>query len=205
MDTWLRSLDRFGMNHRYGRRAEARNHRQLRMTVLCVSILSCSRVPDSLPLPAQYVPPAASTAPEVQTSAGLLYEMSDANASDVAVEGLLPAQVGAPMRWTNAHPRFRVHVKEPAPFDFYMRFRVIKEAFQTHGAVTVTVKLNGHSLVERQYRTEDDHELRMPVPASLAAAPGPVEIAVDVSPGWPLRGQDYGVLLQTIGLRRRGE
>ena len=175
------------------------------MAGLCVSILSCSRMPDSLPLPAQYVPPAASSAVEEQTSAGLLYEMSDANASDVALEGLLPAQKGAPMRWTNAHPRFRVQVKESAPFDFYMRFRVVKEVFQAHGAVTVAVKLNGRALVERQYRTEDDHELRVPLPADIAGTPGPVEITVDVSPGWELRGQEYGVLLQTIGLRRRAE
>ena len=167
------------------------------MAGICVCILSCSRVPDSLPVPAQFVPPPQGAAAEEQLSAGLLYEMSDANASEVAVEGLLPADQGAPMRWTNEHPRFRVHVKDTAPLDFYMRFRVIKDA----GLVTVAVKLNGRPLVERQYHTDDDHEIRVPV----APAPGPVEIAVDVTPGWPVGGDRLGVLLRTIGLRARGE
>ena len=101
------------------------------------------------------MPPTASPAAEELTSGGLLYEMADTNASDVAVEGLLPARLGAPMRWTNAHPRFRVHVKDPAPFDFYMRFRVIKESFQTQGAVTVAVKLNGRALVEKELQVTD--------------------------------------------------
>jgi len=171
------------------------------MAGLFLCILSCSRVPDSLPLPAQYSPPPVTEAQPEQISDGLLYEMSDSNATDVAMEGLLPATVGAQMRWTTAHPRFRINVKDPGPFDFYMRFRVIKEAVQAHGAVTIAVKLNGRPLVARQYRTDEDHELRVPVPAS-----GPVvDIAVDVSPGWTKDGQEYGVLLQTIGLRRRSE
>ena len=171
------------------------------MAGLFFCILSCSRVPDSLPLPAQYSPPPATEAEAEQTSDGLMYEMSDINASDVAVEGLLPAQTGARMRWTTAHPRFRINVKDPAPFDFYMRFRVIKEAVQSHGAVTIAVKLNGRPLVARKYLTDEDHELRVPVPAC-----GPtVDIAVDVSPGWTKDSQEYGVLLQTIGLRRRSE
>jgi hypothetical protein len=175
------------------------------MAGISVCILSCSRVPGSLPMPAQYVPPPSTAASEELISGGLLYEMSDANASEVAVAGLLPATQGAPMRWTNDHPRFRVHVKEPAPFDFYMRFRVIKEAVQAYGAVTITVKLNGKALVVRPYRTEEDHEIRVPVPIGLIPAPGPVEIAVDVSPGWPFRGERLGVLLRTIGLRGKDE
>jgi hypothetical protein len=171
------------------------------MAGLFFCILSCSRVPDSLPLPAQYSPPPATDAEPEQTSDGLLYEMSDVDASDVAVEGLLPAPIGAPMRWTTAHTRFRISVKNPAPFDFYMRFRVMKEAIQSHGAVSIAVKLNGRPLVARQYRTDEEHELRVPVSASGPA----VDIAVDVSPGWTKDSQEYGVLLQTIGLRRRSE
>jgi hypothetical protein len=135
-----------------------------------------------------------------------LIAMSDPDADAHILADVFPAFDDPQWRFTGLHPRFRVELQDTSRLTFYLHFFNHREALQARGPVTITVNINGKKLLSQRFTLEGGHEVRRVVPDGFITRPGPVEIALDISPPWHYPGADtYGVLIHAIGFEQASQ
>lgn len=154
-------------------------------------------------MPAQYtMPPGEDPRVPPPDPNRALVLMSEPDAVNFIVQDVLETREGVEWRTTGAHPKFRFPRVEPGRLDFYLRCFVAPDHLKIRGEVLLTVSINGHALGRVDVRRPGILEQRLPIPGGFLAAPGPVELAMDVDPLWG-EERNAGVLVHSIGFERQ--
>src|SRR5262249_6354673 len=133
----------------------------------------------------------------------LIVAMSDPDVNQFIVSGVFGERDGVEWRFTAPHALFRLPRPPPENVGFYMRFFVQSRALLERGNTSLTGSLNGHRFGSR-FAVPGDMEYRAPVPREWIAESDPIEIAVDVDPGWGIANEKtYGLQLHSLGFERR--
>jgi hypothetical protein len=167
----------------------------------CALLGSCTPV-------IEFAPPAQKQAPQGHEHVTpivrnqLLMEDSDANGFiDQDVE---PASPGYVLRWTNAHPRFRLWPDGTAGREIRLRFQLLPETVSVTGPVTVSITVNSRKVAAPVFSVPGWCDYSHPVPDELLAGSRPALVGLDVSPVFTQKadGSKLGIYLYAIGLTK---
>ena len=164
---------------------------------LCLAVVAaCQRAPKTYPMPAQRHQPDADDPPP----SGTYVSFADFDAGDYIVRDINP---GGARRWTLDHPEMRFRIEPQPGLRFSMDFAIVDTTFRHTGPVTVTVKINGHSLGVIRCARPRDYHFERPVPAEWLHPGEPATVVAEASPLWTASkdGVHLGYLLEQAGFR----
>ena len=165
---------------------------RLQPVSVVLALLLCACVPGPVPPPLQYQPLSGPDPP--------MLELGSSN-PDVRILGDVMEAPGARgALWTHAHPRLSFQLNRTHDLDFHMRFGVHTKTFADTGPVTLTIRLNGEVIDRPRIETPGVRDYTHPAPERVLQLHNPVEVAIDVAPGWVAEDKEVlGILLFMIG------
>ena len=169
------------------------------VVVAGIALSSCTEAPEYLRLPRQYAPTAQD---DFIPDAPMLVMGPTVIPEDDTTNGILSNDSDWP--WSNEHPRFRCFVRDGGPWQFAMQFAVAGVTLKDTGPITISVSINDALFSKFVVSSDGRAEYVRDVPTGLLAR-GAVHVGLTIQPFWtsPTDGQRLGILIHSIGFRRR--
>jgi hypothetical protein len=172
-----------------------------RLVVIAALAVLTSCTPDvEFPPPAQRPVPQGHERPVLRTQ----IHMDDSDADGFIGQDVEPAAPGTELRWTNAHPRFRLWPDETGGREINLRFQLLPETVSVTGPVTVSITVNSRKVAAPVFSAAQWYDYSHPVPDEMLAGSLPVLVGLDVSPVFTRKseGSKLGIYLYSIGLSK---
>lgn len=165
----------------------------LPVVAAALALTGCSRWPDSYPVPEQRKP--------ILRRYITMVAMDDPEAGDYIVKDIAPASNRVYWRWSYDRPELAIPLTKTENLRVAVDFGIVAETLKTTGPVTVTLFVNGHPAIAKQYKTPGDYHLEATVPPGSIAGPGVARLAVEARPIWvsPADAQHLGLTLIRAG------
>jgi hypothetical protein len=163
-----------------------------------IVLSSCAERPEYVRLPQQYQPSSQNDfLPDLP-----LLTMGTNITEENAIEGVYGTDNDWP--WSNEHPSFVCFLKGRGPWRFVLHFATVKTTLRNTGPITISVRINDVPFSKVVVSRARVAEYTRDVPAEMAIS-GVVHVALTIQPFWtkPGDGQRLGILIRSIGFRRR--
>jgi hypothetical protein len=163
-----------------------------------IGLSNCTERPEYVRLPQQYQP----TARKGFLPVVPLLTMGTSIAEENTIDGIFGNDSAWP--WSNEHPRFLCFLRSGGSWQFVLQFAAAKTALRDTGPVTITVSINDMPFTKFVVSVDGTAEYVHDVPAKMALS-GAVRVDLAIQPFWtsPKDGERLGVLIHSIGFRRR--
>jgi hypothetical protein len=164
--------------------------------LLLVLLCACERYPESYPPPEQRRP-----VERPADSAGMMVNMSDADAASHFVKDIAAPPPGAPWRWTGQQPTLKILAYTTENLKLLADFTLWPVAFQQTGPVELTFVVNRRALDKVRYTTPGYKHFEKAIPSDYLATDveSTVSVAIDKMYVHPEDKQKYGFILTRIG------